>query len=79
MSSLDILKSKYKPYRYTINNNVTIVESSSGKFVIKKQNKDLIIYKQGVLSLSQRLHIIFVMRKMSLNLLKKIIFLKNKS
>lgn len=41
MSSLDILKSKYKPYRYTLNKGVTIVESSSGKFVIKKQNKDL--------------------------------------
>lgn len=41
MSSLDILKSVYKPYRYTLNNNVTIVESSSGNFVVKKQNKDL--------------------------------------
>jgi len=41
MSSLEILKSIYKPYRYTLNNNVTIVESSSGKFVVKKQNKDL--------------------------------------
>lgn len=41
MSSLDILKSLYKPYRYTLNKNVTIVESSSGKFVVKKQNKDL--------------------------------------
>ena len=41
MSSLDILKSIYKPYRYTLNNHVTIVDSSSGKFVIKKQNKDL--------------------------------------
>ena len=41
MSSLDILKSLYKPYRYTINNGVTIVESTSGKYVIKKQKKDL--------------------------------------
>ena len=41
MSSLDILKSVYKPYRYTIKSNVTIAESTSGKFVIKKQNKDL--------------------------------------
>lgn len=41
MSSLDILKSVYKPYRYTLNKNVTIVDSSSGRFVIKKQNKDL--------------------------------------
>lgn len=41
MSSLDILKSVYKPYRYTLNNSVTIAESSSGKFVVKKQNKDL--------------------------------------
>ena len=41
MSSLDILKSVYKPYRYTLNNNVTVIESTSGKFVIKKQNKDL--------------------------------------
>ena len=41
MSSLDILQSIYKPYRYTINKGITIVESTSGKFVIKKQNKDL--------------------------------------
>jgi len=41
MSSLDIVKSIYKPHRYTLNNSVTIIESSSGKFVIKKQNKDL--------------------------------------
>lgn len=41
MSSLDILKSLYKPYRYTINNSVTIVESTTGKYVIKKQKKDL--------------------------------------
>ena len=41
MSSLELLKSIYKPYRYTINKNVTIVDSSSGKFVVKKQNKDL--------------------------------------
>ena len=41
MSSLEILKSLYKPYRYTLNKNVTIVESTSGKFVIKKQNKEL--------------------------------------
>ena len=41
MSSLDILKSIYKPYRYTKNGNVTIVYSSSGNFVIKGQNKDL--------------------------------------
>ncbi|MBQ6840776.1 MAG: hypothetical protein IJO63_01510 [Bacilli bacterium] len=41
MSSLEILKSVYKPYRYTLNKNVTIVESTSGKFVVKKQQKDL--------------------------------------
>lgn len=42
MSSIEILKSKYKPYRYTKLSNVTIIESSSGKFVLKKQNKDIL-------------------------------------
>lgn len=41
MSSLDILKSKYKPYRYTIIGSATKVDSSSGSFIIKRQNKDL--------------------------------------
>lgn len=41
MSSLDLVKSIYKPYRYTLNKSVTIIESTSGKFIIKKQNKDL--------------------------------------
>lgn len=41
MSSLDLVRSIYKPYRYTINKSATIIDSSSGKFVIKKQNKDL--------------------------------------
>ena len=41
MSSLDILRSIYKPYRYTLYKGVTIIESTSGKFVIKKQEKDL--------------------------------------
>lgn len=41
MSSLEYVKKLYNPYRYTINKNATIINSSSGTFVIKKQNKDL--------------------------------------
>lgn len=38
----DIIKSKYKPYCYSINNNVTIIDSSAGKFIVKKQVKELL-------------------------------------
>ena len=43
MNKLDSLKSIYKPYRYTIKGNCTILETTSGNFVIKKKpkNKDL--------------------------------------
>lgn len=41
MSSLEILKSIYKPYRYTKSKSAMIVESTNGKFIIKKKNKDL--------------------------------------
>ena len=44
MNNLDALKSLYKPYRYTIRGKCTILETTSGNFVIKKKphNKDLI-------------------------------------
>lgn len=43
MNSLESLKSLYKPYRYTIKGKCTILETTSGNFVIKKnsENKDL--------------------------------------
>ena len=41
MTSIDIIKSLYKPYKYTKNGSVTIIETTSGKFVLKKQKKDL--------------------------------------
>lgn len=43
MNKLDALKSLYKPYRYTIKGNCTILETTSGNFVVKKKpkNKDL--------------------------------------
>jgi hypothetical protein len=39
--SIDILKSIYKPYRYTIKGNVTILETTSGNFVIKEMQNNL--------------------------------------
>ena len=39
--SLDILKAIYKPYRYTIKGKATILETTSGDFLIKEKNKDL--------------------------------------
>ncbi len=44
MNKLDSLKSLYKPYRFTIRGKCTILETTSGNFVVKKKppNKDLI-------------------------------------
>ena len=44
MNKIESLKSLYKPYRYTIRGNATILETTSGNFVVKKKpkNKDLI-------------------------------------
>ena len=44
MNKLESLKSLYKPYRYTIKGKCTILETTSGNFVVKKKpkNKDLI-------------------------------------
>ncbi len=39
--SYDVLSEVYKPYRYTIQGRVTILESTSGKFVVKPKEKDL--------------------------------------
>lgn len=38
--SLEVLKSIYKPYRYTIRGNVLILETTSGDFVIKEKNNE---------------------------------------
>ena len=37
--SLEVLKAIYKPYRYTIKGKVTILETSSGDFIIKQGGK----------------------------------------
>ena len=44
MNKIDSLKSLYKPYRYTIRGKCTILETTSGNFVVKEKpkNKDLI-------------------------------------
>lgn len=44
MNKLEALKSLYKPYRYTIKGKCTILETTSGNFVVKEkpQDKDLI-------------------------------------
>lgn len=39
--SLEILKTIYKPYRYTIKGKVNIIETSSGNYVIKKSTADI--------------------------------------
>lgn len=41
MNSIEILKSIYKPYRYTIKGKTTLLETTSGDFIIKEKNKDL--------------------------------------
>ena len=43
MNKLDSFKSLYKPFRYTIKGNCTILETTSGNFVVKKKpkNKDI--------------------------------------
>lgn len=39
--SLDIIREIYKPFRYTYKGNATIIETTSGNFVIKEKKKDL--------------------------------------
>lgn len=39
--SLEILKAIYKPYRYTIKGKATILETTTGDFIIKPKNKDI--------------------------------------
>lgn len=39
--SIEVLKSIYKPYRYTIKGKSTILETTSGQFVIKEKKKDI--------------------------------------
>lgn len=41
MSLLNSLKARYKPYRYTLNKGVTILESTSGNVAVKKSDKDI--------------------------------------
>ncbi len=38
--SLEVLKRIYKPYRYTYKGNVTILETTSGDFVVKEKNEE---------------------------------------
>ena len=38
---IEILKSIYKPYRYTIKGKSTILETTCGDFIIKPKNKDI--------------------------------------
>ena len=40
--SIEVLKSIYKPYRYTIKGKSTILETTCGDFIIKPKNKDII-------------------------------------
>ena len=37
--TLDVIKKLYKPYRYTIKNNCTIIETNQGKFVVKEKKE----------------------------------------
>lgn len=39
--SLEILKAIYKPYRYTLKGKATLLETTSGDFIIKPKNKDI--------------------------------------
>lgn len=39
--SLEVVKSIYKPYRYTIKGKTTILETTSGDFIVKEKNNDI--------------------------------------
>ncbi len=39
--SLEVLKSIYKPYRYTLKGKVTLLETTSGDFIIKPKKKEI--------------------------------------
>ena len=39
--SLEVLKAIYKPYRYTLKGKATILETTSGDFIIKPKKKDV--------------------------------------
>ena len=39
--SLEVIKEIYKPYRYTYKGSATIIESTSGNYVIKERKRDL--------------------------------------
>ena len=39
--SLDVLKYIYKPYRYTLKGKATILETTSGDFIVKPKNKNI--------------------------------------
>ena len=39
--SIEIIKSIYKPYKYTIKNSVHILDTTSGKFVLKEKKSDI--------------------------------------
>ena len=41
MNSLDLVREEYKPYRYTLKGKATIIDSTSARLVLKKENKDL--------------------------------------
>ena len=40
MNKIETIKNLYKPYRYTLKGNCTIIDSTSGSFVIKNKPKD---------------------------------------
>ena len=41
MNNLSYIKSVYKPFRITKNKSAMIIDSTEGRFVLKKENKDL--------------------------------------
>lgn len=40
-NSIEILKQIYKPYRYTLKGNITLLQTTSGDFVVKPKNNDI--------------------------------------
>ena len=39
--SLEVIKNIYKPYRYTIKGKTTVLETTSGDFIVKEKNNDI--------------------------------------
>ena len=57
-NSLEILKNIYKPYRYTLKGNVTVLETMNGDFIVKKKTNDIKAIYNYLICLKNKKHLI---------------------